>query len=169
VRFAGVALALIAALLVQTTIARFVFGGAVSVDFVLVVVVFAGLKAGPVAGLLAGTFGGIVQDSLASGIIGVGSLAKTVVGFLAGVMGTQFILAQPGPRFVVFALASVAHSAIVVGTYEMLGAREFGWPGAALGLTALGNAIIGVLAFQAAELLPGAMERRRASRPRLRR
>ena len=33
------------------------------------------------------------------GVIGIGGLAKTIVGFLAGIIGTQFIVAQPLPRF----------------------------------------------------------------------
>jgi hypothetical protein len=40
---------------------------------------------------------------------------------------------------------------------------------AAVAGQALGNAIVGVVAFQVVELLPGAMERRRAMRGRLRR
>ena len=33
-----------------------------------------------------------MQDALSSGVIGIGGLAKTVVGFLAGVIGQQFIV-----------------------------------------------------------------------------
>ena len=76
--------------------------GTVAVDLVLVVVVYVALTSGPVTGLLAGTLGGLLQDALSSGVIGIGGLAKTVVGFLAGIIGTQFIVAQPLPRFVVF-------------------------------------------------------------------
>lgn len=168
-RLAGVVVALAAALLVQTTVARFLFGGAVSLDFVLVVVVYTALKAGPVAGLLAGTVGGLVQDALSSGVVGVGGLAKTVVGFLSGVVGTQFIVAQSLPRFVVFVAATLLHSVLFIGIYELLNLREFALPGAALAVAAGSHGIVGVLAFQVAELLPGVIERRRASRPRLRR
>ena len=38
----------------------------------------------PVAGMLAGTLGGLLQDMLSGGIVGVGGLAKTLVGFAAG-------------------------------------------------------------------------------------
>ena len=168
-RAAGVVLATVLALALQTTLARFIVGGTVAVDLVLVVVVYAALAAGPVTGLLTGTFAGIVQDALSSGVIGIGGLAKTAVGFLAGVIGTQFIVAQPLPRFVVFFAATVVHAALFIGLYELLDLRQFGTPyGAVLG-QALGNAIVGVIAFQVAELLPGAVERRRASGTRLRR
>ena len=49
--------------------------------FVLVVVVYVALTNGPVAGLLTGTIAGLLQDALATGIIGIGGLAKTLAGF----------------------------------------------------------------------------------------
>jgi rod shape-determining protein MreD len=169
VRTAGVILATALALALQTTLARFIIRGTVAVDLVLVVVVYAALTAGPVTGLLTGTFAGLVQDALSSGVIGIGGLAKTVVGFLAGIIGTQFIVAQPLPRFVVFFAATVVHAVLFIGLYELLDLRHFGAPYGAIVGQGLGNAIVGVVAFQLVELLPGALERRRMSRTRIRR
>jgi rod shape-determining protein MreD len=169
VKVVGIALAIALALALQTTLARFVLRGTVAVDLVLVVVVYVALTSGPVTGLLTGSVAGLVQDALSSGIIGIGGLAKTVVGFLAGVIGTQFIVAQPLPRFVVFVAATGLHALIFMGLYALLDVRHFGAPYAAVGGQALGNAIVGVLAFQLVELLPGAVERRRMQRTRLRR
>lgn len=165
---AWVVLATTVALALQTTLARFGPGESLTVDFVLVVVVYAALTSGPVTGLLTGTFAGLVQDSLSSGVIGIGGLAKTIVGFGVGVIGTQFIVARPLPRFVVFFCATGVHAVVFIGLHELLGAREFGLPYASEAGKALGNAVIGVVAFQLAELLPGAVERRRASKSRLR-
>jgi rod shape-determining protein MreD len=165
---AGVILATALALAVQTTLARFVIPGTMAVDLVVVVVVYAGLAAGPVTGLLTGTFAGLVQDALSSGIVGIGGLAKTIVGFLAGVVGTQFIVTQPLPRFVVFFGATAVHAVVFIGLYELLELRDFGTPYATVAGQALGNALVGVVAFHVAELLPGALERRR-SQTRLRR
>ena len=162
-------LATVLALALQTTLTRFIVRGTVAVDLVLVVVVYAALTTGPVTGLLTGTFAGLVQDALSSGVIGIGGLAKTVVGFLAGIIGTQFIVVQPLPRFVVFFAATVLHAALFIGLYELLDLRTFGTPYGAVMGQSLGNAIVGVVAFQVAELLPGAMERRRTSRTRIRR
>ena len=167
-RAAAVLLATAAALALQTTLAQFVIRG-VAVDFVLVVVVYAALVGGPVMGLMAGTFAGIVQDALSGGIIGIGGLAKTVVGFLAGVIGTQFIVAQPLPRFVVFFGATLVHAFIVLGLYRLLGSRPFDGAYGAVAGQGVANALIGVIAFQLAELLPGAVERRRLTKTRLRR
>jgi len=168
-RAAGVVVAVAAALALQTTLARFVIRGTVAVDLGLVVVVYIALTSGPVTGLLSGTLTGLLQDALASGILGIGGLAKTVVGFLAGVIGTQFIVAQPLPRFVVFFAATVLHAVIFIGLYVVLDLRRYESPYAGVTGQALGNAIVGVVAFQLVELLPGALERRRAQRSRIRR
>jgi rod shape-determining protein MreD len=169
VRAAGVILAVVAALALQTTLARFLVRGAAAIDLVLVVVVYVALTSGSATGLLTGTFAGIVQDALSHGIIGIGGLAKTIVGFLAGVVGTQFIVANSLPRFVVFFGATVLHAVVFMGLYVLLDMRHFGTPYAAVAGQAAANAIVGVVAFQLVELLPGAVERRRAARSRLRR
>jgi rod shape-determining protein MreD len=169
VRAAGVFLAVALAVALQTTLARFVIRGLVAVDLVLVAVVYVALTSGPVTGLLTGTFAGLVQDALTTGVVGIGGLAKTVVGFLAGIVGTQFIVTQPLPRFVVFFGATVLHAIIYIGLYVLLDLRHFGTPVAAVAGQATGNAVVGVVAFQLVELLPGAVERRRAARTRLRR
>jgi hypothetical protein len=84
-------------------------------------------------------------------------------------VGTQFIVAQPLPRFVVFFAATLLHAVIFIGLYLLLDPRRFGTPYLSQTGQALGNAIVGVVAFQLAEFLPGAVERRRADRTRIRR
>ena len=80
-------------------------------------------------GLVAGTVGGLVQDALSSGILGMGGLAKTVVGFLAGRFGTQFIVTATVPRLLVFAAATAAHAVLFMGLYTLLGLRSLPGPG----------------------------------------
>jgi rod shape-determining protein MreD len=169
VRAAGVILAIVVALALQTTLARFFVRGAFAVDLVLVAVVYVALTSGPATGLLTGTFAGLVQDALSSSVIGIGGLAKTIVGFLAGVIGTQFIVSQPLPRFVVFFGATIVNAVIFLGLYVLLDLRHFDAPYGAVAGQAAANAVVGVLAFQVVELLPGAVERRRAAKNRLRR
>jgi len=169
VRPAGIVLAVVAALALQTTLARFFVRGAVAVDLVLVAVVYVALTSGPGSGLLSGTFAGLVQDALSSRVLGIGGLAKTIVGFLAGVIGTQFIVSQPVPRFVVFFGSSVLDLVVSKGLYALLDLRQFGSPYAAIAGESAANAIVGVAVFQLVELLPGAVERRKAARHRLRR
>ena len=166
---AGIILAIVLALALQTTIARFVVAGTIAVDLVLVVVVYVALSSGSVPGMVTGTVAGLIQDSLSTGVIGIGGLAKTIVGFVTGIVGTQLNIAEPMARFVVFFSATVVHQAITLGLDAILGLRPFGAPYAAVAGLALGNAVVGVAAFQIAELLPGAVERRRMGRGRIRR
>ena len=163
-RAAGVFLAIALALALQTTLARFVVGGTAALDLVLVVVVYVALTTGPVSGMLAGSVAGIIQDALSSGVIGIGGLAKSIVGFAAGVIGQQFIVTAALPRFVMFLAASVAHAAVFMGLYVLLGLRTFPSPWAAILSQAAGNAVVGMIAFTIIEGLPGIVERRRMRR-----
>jgi rod shape-determining protein MreD len=166
VRVAGVLIAIALALALQTTLARFLVSGTAALDLVLIVVVYVALTTGPVTGMLAGSVAGLIQDGLSSGLIGVGGLAKSVVGFLTGVVGQQFIVAAALPRFVTFVAATWVHALVFMGLYALLGLRTFSAPWAPVLSQALGNAIVGMIAFTLIESLPVAMERRRARRPR---
>ncbi len=166
-RAAWIILATAAAVAFQTTIDRWVTR--TTVDLVLVVVVYSALASGRIPGMLTGSFAGLVQDAMSGGVIGMAGLSKTVVGFLAGIVGTQFIVAHTFSRFVVFVLATVVNAALFMGMYELLGLRHFGTPWAAVAGQALANALLGVLVFKVVELLPGAVERRRTQRTGFRR
>ena len=163
-RAAGVLIAIALALALQTTLARFLVGGTAALDLVLVVVVYVALTSGPTAGMLAGSLAGIIQDALSSGVIGIGGLAKSIVGFLAGVIGQQFIVTTALPRFVMFLAATATHAAVFMGLYVLLGLRTFPAPWAAILSQALGNAAVGMIAFTIIEGVPGVMERRRLRR-----
>ncbi len=162
-RLAGVVAALAVALVLQTTVTG-VVRGAVPVDLVLVVVVSAALAFGPMTGLLAGTVGGLVQDALSSGVLGMGGLAKTLVGFAAGRFATQFIVTATVPRLLIFAAATVAHAVLFMGLYTLLGLRSFPDPVPSVAVQAVGNAVVGVVGVRAVDAVPRLLERRRASR-----
>ena len=163
-RTAAALAAILIAIAVQTTLAGYMFRGSTAIDLVLIVVVYVAIKSGPVTGLLAGTVAGLIQDALSSGILGIGGLAKTIVGFLAGVLGTQFIVTAPLPRFLLLLLATALHAAIFMGLYTLLNLRQFPSPYPAVVGQAFGNAFVGVVAFQVIEWLPGFVDRRRAGR-----
>jgi len=164
VRSAAALAAILIAIALQTTLASLVFRGSTAIDLVLIVVVFVAIKSGPVTGVMAGTVAGLIQDSLSSGILGIGGLAKTIVGFGAGVLGSQFIVTAPLPRFLLLLLATGVHAAIFMGLYTLLNLRQFDTPYPAIAGQALGNAFVGVVAFQMIEWLPGFVDRRRAGR-----
>jgi len=148
----------------QTSLARFLVGGTAALDLVLVVVVYVALTSGPVTGMFSGSAAGIVQDALSSGTVGIGGLANAIVGFGVGVIGQQFIVTAAFPRFVMFIVATLVHSALFMGMYVLLGLKEFPSPWAAVLSQAIGNAVIGIVAFAIIESLPGVMERRRFKR-----
>jgi rod shape-determining protein MreD len=162
VRAAAVFIAIALALALQTTLARFLVGGSAAVDLVLVAVVYVALTTGPVTGMLAGSAAGLIQDSLSSGVVGIGGLAKSIVGFLAGAFGQQFIVTAALPRLVMFVAATALHAAVFMGLYEVLDLRAFPSPGKTVMTQALGNALVGIVAFTIIEALPGIVERRRA-------
>ncbi len=157
--------AIVISIAVQTTLAGYIFrGSSTAIDLVLIVVVYIAIKSGPVTGLLAGTVAGLIQDALSSGVLGIGGLAKTIVGFLSGSLGTQFIVTAPLPRFLLLVVATALHAAIFMGLYTLLNLRQFPAPYPAIAGQAFGNAFVGVVAFQVIEWLPGFVDRRRAGR-----
>jgi rod shape-determining protein MreD len=165
VRTAAALAAILIAIAVQTTLAGYIFrGSSTAIDLVLIVVVYVGIKSGPVTGLLAGTVAGLIQDALSSGILGIGGMAKTMVGFLAGLLGTQFIVTAPLPRFLLLLVATALHAAIFIGLYTLLNLRQFPAPYSSVLAQAFGNAFVGVVAFQMIEWFPGFVDRRRAGR-----
>jgi rod shape-determining protein MreD len=148
------------ALVLQTTLARFLVRGSVGVDLVLVVVIYISLRGGPTVGMLTGTVAGLAQDALTTGVVGIGSLGKTIVGYLAGTVGTAFIVAQPLPRFLVFFAATLLEMAVITGLHAALDPGPAVVPIGAILAQAFGNSLVGVVAFQLAEVLPRALERR---------
>ena len=158
---AGVLLALAAALALQSTLAGLSIGGTTAVNLVLVAVVYIALSYGALTGLLAGTVGGLIQDSLAGGIVGIGGFAKTLVGFLVGVLGAQFIVSQTLPRAVMFFGATLLHEACFQGLYAAVEGRAFRMNGSAVLTQAAVNALIGIAAFWLVERGPGVVQGRR--------
>jgi hypothetical protein len=95
-------------------------------------------------------------------------LAKTVVGFVVGIVGTQFIVVRPLPRFLVFFASTVAHAVMFLGLYAILDPRYAGTSYRSVAGQATGNAVVGVVMFEAIEFLPGFLGRRRVARGRSR-
>jgi hypothetical protein len=60
-----------------------------------------------------------------------------------------------------FVGATTAHAAVFMGLYEGLGLRAFPSPWKSVTTQALGNALVGIVAFTIIESLPGVIERRR--------
>ena len=137
-----------------------------ALDFVLIVVVYLSLTSGPDTGVVAGSVAGLIQDALSSGIMGIGALAKTLVGFAAGRRGHAVHRHRPAAalRRVHRRHASCTRRCSwgctccwVCGSSPPPTPT---WPG-----RPSGNAVVGVVGFQVLEWLPGFLARRRMGRP----
>ena len=158
----GVGLGL--ALALQTTLAPLVAGPGAPLDLVLLVVVSVAISSGPVAGLWTGTVGGLLQDTLSGGVIGVGGLAKTLVGYLVGLFGSQFNVERPWHQLLVFFFASLVHAGCFVGVYGLLFDEGTMTSYGAVLTEATANAVVGVAVVVALGVGPGVLERRRLRR-----
>jgi LytS/YehU family sensor histidine kinase len=141
-RLVGVIVALAGALALQTTLAGLTIGGATAVNLVLVAVIYVALAFGPVAGLLAGSVGGL--------------------GFLVGLLGAQFIVAQSLPRLFMFVSGTLVHELCYQALYALAESRPFRMQWSAALTQAVVNGLIGILAFQIVEAGPGLLQRRRS-------
>jgi len=163
-RFTTVLAAVVIAVVVQVALARYAVGGRFVFDLVLVGVVFVALQGGALAGMLAGTLGGLLQDVLGGEVVGVGGLAKTVVGCTVGAIGTHFVLVRPSGRMLILATATVVHRLIILVLQGLIDLQWFGVLWGSLLVETLINSAIGLILFHAASALPGVMTRQRMSR-----
>jgi hypothetical protein len=95
VKVTRVLLTVVVALTLQMALARYAVAGRWVFDLVVVGVIYAALYWGSTAGMWTGTLGGLTQDALSGDVVGLGGFAKTIVGYGAGVLGAQFIVARP--------------------------------------------------------------------------
>lgn len=161
---AAVIVSIIVALAIQATLSGMLIGSTIAVNLVLVAVVYLALAYGAVTGMLAGTIGGLAQDALAGGIVGIGGMSKTIIGFVVGVLGAQFNLSSTVPRLVMFVAATFVHDLLFEAMHAMVGGRPFVLQLSAVLAQALVNSLIGVAAFMLVERGPEAMARRRMRR-----
>lgn len=151
--------ALAASLLLQSTIAGMSFAAGSRVNLVLVAVVYVALAYGAVSGLFAGCAAGLVQDAIAGSIVGIGGLSKTIVGFFVGVLGAQFIVSTPVPRFLMFVGASLVHELCFQALYALVESRGIRFQLSGAVIQALVNGAVGITAFLLVERGPEMIQR----------
>jgi cell shape-determining protein MreD len=105
--------------------------------------------------------GGLAQDALAGGIVGLGGMTKTLIGFFVGVLGAQFNLSTTVPRLVMFVAATLVHQVVFEGLHAMIGGRPFAIQLSGALIQALANGLLGIVAFFIVEQGPGTLQRRR--------
>jgi rod shape-determining protein MreD len=108
------AVALVAALAVQSALSLVGPAWARILDPFLLVVVYCGLKGGEAHGMLAGAAAGWLQDVHFGGrVLGLAGLSKVLVGFGVGLAGTRFQLTEPGARVLVLFVAVLLDALIM--------------------------------------------------------
>ena len=160
-RVAWIAFALAAALAVQTTLVQMVAGIGAPLDLVLMVVIVVAIVNGPRAGLWTGTFGGLLQDALSGGVIGMGGLAKTVVGYLGGQFAAQFMVTRLWHKAMVFVGGSLLHAALFVGGYGLLFDDRVVVTQRDLLMQAAANTVVGLVVAVGLQTIPDEAERQR--------
>ena len=160
-RVAWIAFALAAALAIQTTLVQMVAGTGAPLDLVLMVVIVVAIVNGPRAGLWTGTIGGLLQDALSGGVIGVGGLSKTVVGYLGGQFAAQFMVTRLWHKALVFVGGSFLHAALFVGGYGLLFDDRVVVTQRDLLMQAAANTVVGLVVAVGLQTIPDEVERQR--------
>ena len=160
-RVAWIASGLAAALAVQTTLLQMVARTGAPVDLVLMVVVVVAIVNGPRAGLWTGTVGGLLQDALSGGVIGMGGLAKTLVGYLGGQFAAQFMVTRLWHKGLVFTGGSLLHAALFAGGYSLLFDDRMVITSGDLLVQAAANTVVGLMVAVGLQTIPDEVERQR--------
>jgi rod shape-determining protein MreD len=143
------ALAILAALLVQTALSRLLPGQARVFDPFLLVVVYCGLTGGETHGMLAGAAAGWVQDvHFGGGILGLGALSKLLIGFAVGVGSTRFHLAEPAARLLVIILATLADALLFAQLAKMFDVSSYALSPLGLVVRSVVNGAAGMVVFE---------------------
>ena len=86
-------------------------------DLFLVLVVFAALQWGPMAGALAGFICGLAQDSFSFTYFGLQALSKTVIGFTLGKIRQSFYSNNYLVLLIIVLAAKTIHDLLYFGVY----------------------------------------------------
>jgi rod shape-determining protein MreD len=146
------ALAILAALLVQTALSKLLPAQARVFDPFLIVVVYCGLTGGETHGMLAGAAAGWVQDVHFGGrVLGLGGLTKVLVGFGVGLSSTRFHLGELQGRMLVLVAATMADALLFGALAAVFDVEAYSLSPLGLVLRAAVNAVAGIVLYEAVE------------------
>ncbi len=140
---------LILAWLAQAALVPLISIGTVQPDLILVVIAVQAIAGGPTTGALAGFFGGLLQDLLAPGSVGIGTLVKTVIGYSLGRIDRILLGETPVLPAIMIGVMSLISQSAYLGLLLLAGERVAFvsyLPGVILP-SALYTAIIGLLLY----------------------
>jgi rod shape-determining protein MreD len=99
-------------LVLQQTLASWLAVGSVRPDLTLIALTAVALRRGPLAGLYAGLFLGLLQDVYAVDALGAGVLAKSVIGYGMGFFEEKVMKVMAATRVLLLGLALIAHDLV---------------------------------------------------------
>lgn len=105
-------LILTGSLVLQQTVASWLSAGGVRPDLMLIALTAVALRRGPVAGLYAGVYLGLIQDVYAVESMGANVLAKAVVGYAMGFFEEKVMKVMAATRVLLLASALILHDVI---------------------------------------------------------
>jgi rod shape-determining protein MreD len=105
-------LILAGSLVLQQTVARWLSAGGVRPDLMLIALTAVALRRGPVVGLYAGLFLGLIQDVYAVEALGANVLAKSMVGYAMGFFEEKVMKVMAATRVLLLASALILHDLI---------------------------------------------------------
>lgn len=139
---------MVAALLIQSTLAELISVQQIKPDFVLIVLVFMSLSDGHIMGTTFGFLSGWIQDVYAPQYLGLNALCKSIVGFFVGYGSGGVIESNLVVQGIILFVATLFHDALYFLIYSWNTADGYGWYLLRYGLpTALYTTIAGVLVF----------------------
>lgn len=142
------AVAVLAALLLQSALSLVLPPAARMFDPFLLVLVYCGLSFGETHAMLTGAVAGWVQDVHFGGpVLGLSGLTRVVLGFLVGVAATRFQLTEPGPRGLVLLAAATFDALVMWGLASTFDVALVPPTVSGLALRAFVNAVLGMAIF----------------------
>jgi len=99
-------------LVLQQTLAAWLSAGGVRPDLMLIALTAVALRRGPVVGLYAGLYLGLVQDVYAVDTLGANVLAKGIVGYAMGFFEEKVMKVMAATRVLLLASALIVHDLI---------------------------------------------------------
>lgn len=141
-------LLIVAALLIQSTLAELISIGQIKPDFVLIVLVFLSLSDGQIAGTIFGFLSGWFQDVYSPQYFGLNALCKSVVGFFVGYGSGGVIERNLVVQGIILFMASFFHDALYFLISSWKHMEGYGWYLLRFGVpTALYTTLVGVFIF----------------------
>ncbi len=117
-------------------------------DLPLLGLIYFGLaRRNPAAGMLTGTFIGLMQDGLSHQPIGMYGIVKTVIGFLASSLSGRIDTEHPIVRWLMGGLLYLLHQFVFAGLHRWLVERPVGLSASRVLFGTLVNAFLAVLLF----------------------